>query len=492
MIVKRLIILFLATSLLSAIALPLYASQLKAPLKDHYSFIAKDITHKNKNKNTVDNFYSEYCLSHNLCLYSRDNLQPDDTKYNSTDCNIFHKEISSIKPPPLLAFREKNKKEDSFRYLQDFPEDSTQRHSYSASHSKQLHVKHILATTLPLLSASSLGAIFMDRHYFDNRNACFPHLRYHLDDYVQYAPLGIGLCCLTANLPGATLSRRQAITAYAAAYTSVALIILPTKKWIGRLRPDGSSYNSFPSGHSAVAFTGAEMIALLYGEKYPILQASGFTIAQFVAWSRILNNRHWLSDTFAGAAVAGLSTEIGRYVACRFFGEHTKESVSITAPKESSWIWTLTNEQGIPDQEEDGVLSSVLISPTSRVGLGLLYRTSPIKEKWTFSGGSSVKAGFSHLLSTEKKHPAIKSMSLLGVAEASYQLLPLFELGVATENGFLWTMDKDHKTCAFFCSGLLFSDLYISSHRSYRFFLGYTPTNSNKGISIGFQLRCFL
>lgn len=80
-------------------------------------------------------------------------------------------------------------------------------------------------------------------------------------------------------------------------------------------RPDKSNYKSFPSGHTATAFMAAMMMHKEYGDRSPWYSISAFTVATATGISRILNNRHWLSDVLAGAGIGILSTELGYYLA---------------------------------------------------------------------------------------------------------------------------------------------------------------------------------
>ena len=67
-----------------------------------------------------------------------------------------------------------------------------------------------------------------------------------------------------------------------------------------RERPDGSSRNSFPSGHAADTFAFATALERHLNWRYSII---GYTLASYVAISRLPANRHWLSDAVFGSAV---------------------------------------------------------------------------------------------------------------------------------------------------------------------------------------------
>jgi len=72
-------------------------------------------------------------------------------------------------------------------------------------------------------------------------------------------------------------------------------------------RPDGSNFESFPSGHAASAFAGACFIHLRYGFKPAIPFYVG---ALFVGYSRVEGRKHYWGDVAVGAGIAFLSNLI--------------------------------------------------------------------------------------------------------------------------------------------------------------------------------------
>ena len=77
------------------------------------------------------------------------------------------------------------------------------------------------------------------------------------------------------------------------------------KKAIDKDRPDHSDDDSFPSGHTSIAFQGASFIHKRYGLEYSIPAYVGAT---FVGYSRIEADKHHTSDVFAGAALGVASS----------------------------------------------------------------------------------------------------------------------------------------------------------------------------------------
>jgi hypothetical protein len=71
-----------------------------------------------------------------------------------------------------------------------------------------------------------------------------------------------------------------------------------------RERPDGSNSHSFPSGHASITFATATVIERHLGWR---MSALAYTVASYVAASRLHDNRHWLSDVTFGAAVGAIA-----------------------------------------------------------------------------------------------------------------------------------------------------------------------------------------
>jgi membrane-associated phospholipid phosphatase len=109
----------------------------------------------------------------------------------------------------------------------------------------------------------------------------------------------------------------QAIT-----YSGAVTLIL--KSAIGRGRPSavdnaftfspfaltkGDAYQSLPSGHATVAFAVSTVFASKFSNGW--LKALCYAPAFITAFSRVYNNRHWLSDVFLGGFIGHF---VGKFV----------------------------------------------------------------------------------------------------------------------------------------------------------------------------------
>lgn len=128
-----------------------------------------------------------------------------------------------------------------------------------------------------------------------------------IDDYAQYLPTAAHLFLGLTRIPHQnTFLQRISIDATSAISLTILTNVL--KYTFREKRPDSSARNSFPSGHTATAFMGAELMRIEYG---PYWGLGGYCVATAVGLLRIYNGRHWLNDVIAGAGIGILSARIG-------------------------------------------------------------------------------------------------------------------------------------------------------------------------------------
>lgn len=131
-----------------------------------------------------------------------------------------------------------------------------------------------------------------------------------LGDYLQYVPSVTAYALNVAGLKG----KHSYLDATVILATSWATMGNTTKYSVRRLRPDASNRKSFVSGHTATAFMGAEFLRREYWDTAPVVGILGYTFASVVGVSRVLNNRHWVSDVIAGAGVGILSVQVAYWL----------------------------------------------------------------------------------------------------------------------------------------------------------------------------------
>ncbi len=132
------------------------------------------------------------------------------------------------------------------------------------------------------------------------------HDRLLFDNYLQYLPAVTPAVLNLCGVKGKNSFWKMAMLE-GGSYLLGAAVLNAGKYGLGVLRPDGSAYNSFPSGHTFTAFTGAEILRREYGEEYPWIGIAGYAVATLVGAMRIYNNRHWAGDVLAGAGLGILS-----------------------------------------------------------------------------------------------------------------------------------------------------------------------------------------
>ena len=131
------------------------------------------------------------------------------------------------------------------------------------------------------------------------------------DDYLQWAPLALTYGLKATGYQGRSQWGRLLVS-NALSGAIMAAIVNGIKYTAAEERPDGTTCNSFPSGHTATAFMAATILHKEYGLTRSLwYSVGGYTVATGIATFRVMNNRHWVSDVLTGAGIGILSTELG-------------------------------------------------------------------------------------------------------------------------------------------------------------------------------------
>ena len=150
-------------------------------------------------------------------------------------------------------------------------------------------------------------------------------------DAKVYGAVSLGV--LGAGIGGGDREVRRAGGRLVASYLVTAAAVTVIKKLVGRSRPDAkrgawsfepfrNRQESFPSGHTALAFGLASSMADDIGSTWASIGL--YAMAAGTAWSRLNDGRHWPSDVLAGAGLGLATAKVvsGRW---RLFGVRAPE-----------------------------------------------------------------------------------------------------------------------------------------------------------------------
>ncbi len=142
-----------------------------------------------------------------------------------------------------------------------------------------------------------------------------------IDDYTQFFGPVMTVGLKVGGYEGRSDWPRL-VTSSLISYGIMAGFVNGIKYTAKEMRPDGSTANSWPSGHTATSFVGATILHKEYGlTRSPWFSVAGYGVATATGVMRILNNRHWISDVLSGAGIGIMSTELGYFLGDLIFKE---------------------------------------------------------------------------------------------------------------------------------------------------------------------------
>lgn len=134
-----------------------------------------------------------------------------------------------------------------------------------------------------------------------------------IDNFTQYGPVASVYLFNALGIKGKNNLKDRTVILLSSALV-MGITVTTLKNTTKVMRPDGSARTSFPSGHTAMAFMGAEFLYQEFKNRSIWYGVAGYTLASATGFCRMYNNRHWLTDVVAGAGVGILSTKIGYWV----------------------------------------------------------------------------------------------------------------------------------------------------------------------------------
>lgn len=172
-----------------------------------------------------------------------------------------------------------------------------------------IHFKPFYTPLLLSVSGIALngnGRESIKNEIVEERNEMIPRFHTHVDNYLQFSPIVVAYGLDALGIPSRhDLANRTAILLKGELGMLVTVTVL--KNITHQLRPDGSSYTSFPSGHTAQAFVAATFLSEEYKDRFPWMPYAAYGTAATVGLLRMANNRHYISDVLLGAGIGLLS-----------------------------------------------------------------------------------------------------------------------------------------------------------------------------------------
>ena len=104
--------------------------------------------------------------------------------------------------------------------------------------------------------------------------------RYHgdgIDDVLEYTPMAASFILKAAGVKCRS-SWEQRLYKSGASFILCSGTTYLLKHTVHRMRPDGTDNKSFPSGHTAVAFSGATVLHKEFGKTSPWISVAGYAV----------------------------------------------------------------------------------------------------------------------------------------------------------------------------------------------------------------------
>lgn len=172
-----------------------------------------------------------------------------------------------------------------------------------------------------ILSILRGGITFLSEDKFSKHPGIYRKYSRDISDYgVASAPLAASWILKAAGLESRSTTKRMLLSnAMALAISSS--IVKGLKLAIDAPRPDKSGDDSFPSGHSSLAFVGATILHREFGHHTPWLSVGGYAAATATQYLRLEHNKHWPHETFIGAGIGVVSTNLAYFITDKILGE---------------------------------------------------------------------------------------------------------------------------------------------------------------------------
>jgi membrane-associated phospholipid phosphatase len=177
----------------------------------------------------------------------------------------------------------------------------------------KISCKQFIAPVALLSSGALLLNTALNKDLQSNANRFFgENFQTSADNYIQFAPVAQIYLGKTFGFQPKNDFQHQTIN-IVIANAIMGTVVFATKNITNQERPDHSDNLSFPSGHTATAFTNAALLYYEFKDSNVWYASSGFLFATATGVLRIANNKHYTSDVLAGAGIGLASGLIVSY-----------------------------------------------------------------------------------------------------------------------------------------------------------------------------------
>ncbi|NDP27446.1 MAG: phosphatase PAP2 family protein [Flavobacterium sp.] len=185
--------------------------------------------------------------------------------------------------------------------------------TYSPKNQDKLSYKQFIAPVALITTGALLVNTALNDDLQSNANRFFGE-DFHTgaDNYLQFVPVAQIYLGKTFGFKPKNDFHHQTINIIVANLI-MGTVVYATKNITKEERPDQSDNFSFPSGHTATAFTNASLLYYEYKDSNLWYASSGFLFATATGILRIANNKHYTSDVLAGAGIGLASGLIVSY-----------------------------------------------------------------------------------------------------------------------------------------------------------------------------------
>lgn len=189
--------------------------------------------------------------------------------------------------------------------------------AYKKSDSLKTRSTFLESSILPL-SMITVGIIANNSQFekdlrYDIRAKVGNDFQFRIDDYFQLVPIAEMYIADALGVKAKNHWFDQSKYLFISNVIS-ASITQGLKRITLKNRPDNSTNDSFPSGHTSFSFTNASVLMHEFRDSAPVLAYSGYLFSTTTATFRMINDRHWISDVLVGAGIGILATELVYYL----------------------------------------------------------------------------------------------------------------------------------------------------------------------------------